>query len=117
MSLTTLLVLISLYTETASTLPKTPYLKLIDIWFVFNIVYLSLIITTHLVACRTPSHATHKHRKVPLFMHYFYEQEKEKEEGKKKRPSGSTLILKVAQYIFGMLTVIFLSAYFMTAPK
>ncbi|KAK4321037.1 hypothetical protein Pmani_008145 [Petrolisthes manimaculis] len=116
MSLTTLLVLISLYTETASTLPKTPYLKLIDIWFVFNIVYLSLIITTHLVACRTPSHATHKHRKVPLFMHYFHEQEKEEEEGK-KRPSGSTLILKVAQYIFGMLTVIFLSAYFMTALK
>ncbi|KAK3883892.1 hypothetical protein Pcinc_011795 [Petrolisthes cinctipes] len=93
MSLTTLLVLISLYTETASTLPKTPYLKLIDIWFVFNIVYLSLIITTHLVACRKPSHPTHKHRKVPLLMHYFHEQEKEEEE-EKKRSSGPTLILK-----------------------
>ncbi|KAK3875720.1 hypothetical protein Pcinc_019420 [Petrolisthes cinctipes] len=93
MSLTTLLVLISLYTETASTLPKTPYLKLIDIWFVFNIVYLSLIITTHLVACRKPSHPTHQHRKVPLLMHYFHEQEKEEEE-EKKRSSGPTLILK-----------------------
>ncbi|KAK3894787.1 hypothetical protein Pcinc_001509 [Petrolisthes cinctipes] len=88
MSLTTLLVLISLYTETASTLPKTPYLKLINIWFVFNIVYLSLIITTHLVACRTPSHPTHQHRKVPLLMHYFHEQEKEEEE-EKKRSSGA----------------------------
>ncbi|XP_069973903.1 pH-sensitive chloride channel 2-like [Penaeus vannamei] len=51
MSLTTLLVFISLYTETSSTLPSTSYIKRIDIWFVFSIVYLTLIIMLHLVTC------------------------------------------------------------------
>lgn len=106
MSLTTLLVLISLYTETASTLPKTPYLKLIDVWFVFSIVYLSLIITTHLVACRKPHATTHRLRKVQLMT---------KEEEENGSPSGAALTLKLAQYIFGLVKVIFLVAYFMAA--
>lgn len=108
MSLTTLLVFISLYTETASTLPKTPYLKLIDVWFVFSIVYLSLIITTHLVACRKPRDATHRLRKVQLMS-----EEEEENEGH-SRPA---LILKLAEYTFGLATVIFLVAYFMAALK
>lgn len=48
MSLTTLLVFISLYTETSGSLPSTAYLKLIDVWFVFSITYLTLIICVHL---------------------------------------------------------------------
>lgn len=110
MSLTTLLVLISLYTETASTLPKTPYLKFIDVWFVFSIVYLSLIITTHLVTCRKPRDATHRIRKVTIFMQLMNEGEEEK-----GRLLGLALILKVAQYTFGLVKVIFLVAYFMAA--
>ena len=49
MSLTTLLVLISLYTDTSVALPKTPYIKLIDIWYIFSISFISLIITVHLL--------------------------------------------------------------------
>ncbi|KAK4323167.1 hypothetical protein Pmani_006116 [Petrolisthes manimaculis] len=48
MSLTTLLVFISLYTETSGSLPSTAYLKLIDVWFVFSITFLTLIICVHL---------------------------------------------------------------------
>ncbi|RXG65578.1 Gamma-aminobutyric acid receptor subunit beta, partial [Armadillidium vulgare] len=48
MSLTTLLVLISLYAESSSALPKTTYLKSIDEWFVFCISYLWLVIAIHL---------------------------------------------------------------------
>ena len=54
MSLTTLLVFISLYTETNNSLPSTSYLKYIDVWFVFSITFLSVIIIVHLA---TFSHA------------------------------------------------------------
>ncbi|KAK3863709.1 hypothetical protein Pcinc_030547 [Petrolisthes cinctipes] len=53
MSLTTLLVLISLYTDASAALPNTSYIKLIDIWFVFSISFLSLIIAVHLATCKT----------------------------------------------------------------
>lgn len=57
MSLTTLLVFISLYTETSNSLPSTAYLKYIDVWFVFSITYLSIIIIVHLATFppRSPS--------------------------------------------------------------
>ncbi|XP_066979018.1 gamma-aminobutyric acid receptor subunit alpha-3-like [Macrobrachium rosenbergii] len=49
MSLTSLLVLISFYSDAAMTLPKTSYLKRIDVWYIFSITFLSLIIGVHLV--------------------------------------------------------------------
>lgn len=52
MSLTTLLVLVSLYSDTATSLPKTSYLKLIDFWFIFSISFLSAIIAFHLATNR-----------------------------------------------------------------
>ncbi|KAK7070303.1 hypothetical protein SK128_013582 [Halocaridina rubra] len=48
MSLTALLVLISLYSDTLTSLPRTSYLKSIDIWYIFSIGFLSLIIAVHL---------------------------------------------------------------------
>lgn len=54
MSLTTMLVFMSLYTETSSSLPSTAYLKHIDVWFVFNLTFLTLIILVHLATCRGP---------------------------------------------------------------
>ncbi|XP_063614918.1 gamma-aminobutyric acid receptor subunit pi-like [Penaeus indicus] len=70
MSLTTLLVLISLYTETSSSLPSTAYLKHIDIWFVFNICFLTLIIGIHLATCSSISEGTGSdHQSInPLFL-------------------------------------------------
>ncbi|XP_063859545.1 uncharacterized protein LOC135100504 isoform X1 [Scylla paramamosain] len=53
MSLTTLLLFISLYTQTSSSLPKTSYMKYIDEWYVFSLSYLSLIIAIHMVTCST----------------------------------------------------------------
>ncbi|XP_064088250.1 uncharacterized protein LOC135202695 [Macrobrachium nipponense] len=43
-SLTALLVLSSLFTQTSQTIPKTAYLKLIDLWFVVLIVFVFLIV-------------------------------------------------------------------------
>ena len=53
MSLTTLLVLISLYTDTLNNLPITSYVKFLDIWFVFNVSYISSIIFAHLFTSNT----------------------------------------------------------------
>ncbi|KAK7070302.1 hypothetical protein SK128_013581 [Halocaridina rubra] len=52
MSLTALLVLIAFYSDTMNSLPKTSYLKLIDVWYIFSIGYLSLIIGIHLLTNR-----------------------------------------------------------------
>ncbi|XP_076030725.1 glycine receptor subunit alpha-2-like [Oratosquilla oratoria] len=48
MSLTTLLVLTSLYTQTAASLPKTSYLKAIDMWLLYFIIVLVCVIITHI---------------------------------------------------------------------
>ena len=43
-SLTSLLVLASLFSQTSETIPKTAYLKLIDVWYIFLIVFDFLVI-------------------------------------------------------------------------
>lgn len=53
MSLTTLLVLVSLYTEALSSLPVTSYNKKIEKWYILLIIYVSLIITLHLALSNT----------------------------------------------------------------
>lgn len=52
MSLTTLLVLIALYSDSVTSLPRTSYLKALDIWFMFSIAFLTAIIAAHLVTNR-----------------------------------------------------------------
>lgn len=53
MSLTTLLVLIALYSDVLSQLPVTSYLKFLDVWFIFSITFISLIIFVHLFTSNT----------------------------------------------------------------
>ncbi|XP_045129174.1 ligand-gated ion channel 50-like isoform X2 [Portunus trituberculatus] len=48
MSLTTLLALVALYSESLGALPSTSYLKHLDIWFVFSIAFLTATVITHL---------------------------------------------------------------------
>ena len=45
-SLTSLLVLTSLFSQTSQSIPKTSYLKLVDIWFIVLMVYNFLIIVS-----------------------------------------------------------------------
>ncbi|KAK8400340.1 hypothetical protein O3P69_003202 [Scylla paramamosain] len=104
MSLTTLLVFISLYTDVSSSLPNTSYVKYIDVWFVYNIVFLSLIIATHLLACGS-IHGTEVGPWVAP-----------------QAPKGSTdcnrrenFILKVTRIAFGVATFLFLIGYFIAA--
>lgn len=51
-SLTTLLVLYTLFSQTSSALPKTSYIKMIDVWFFFCISVLFSIIILHVVVGR-----------------------------------------------------------------
>ena len=46
-SLTALLVLSTLFAQVSDNLPKTSYLKLMDVWFLFSITYSFLIIIQH----------------------------------------------------------------------
>ena len=48
-SLTTLLVLYTLFSQTSSALPKTSYIKMVDIWFFFCISTLFFIIILHVI--------------------------------------------------------------------
>ncbi|MPC44567.1 Ligand-gated ion channel 50 [Portunus trituberculatus] len=54
MSLTSLLVLVALYTDSLDTLPTIPYNTLMDIWYIFSIAFLGLIIATHLCTSKSP---------------------------------------------------------------
>lgn len=98
MSLTTLLVFISLYTDVSSSLPSTSYVKHIDVWFVYNIVFLSLIIATHLLACGS----IHGAEVGPWLT-------SKDSTGCEKRDN---LILKVTRGAFGVATLLFLIFYF-----
>ena len=94
MSLTTLLVLISLFNESTSSLPSTSYLKFIDVWFLFSVIFLSLIILVHLITNDSTV-------KVESY---------EKRETRIKRPSNMS-ILKNMRKVFGISYVIFISSY------
>ncbi|XP_018017133.2 glutamate-gated chloride channel subunit beta [Hyalella azteca] len=48
-SLTSLLVLSTFFSQVSTTLPETSYLKLVDIWFLVSIIYCFVIITTHVI--------------------------------------------------------------------
>lgn len=56
MSLTTLLVLVALYTDSLDELPGTSYNTHSDIWYIFAMVYLGFIIATHLVTASNNIH-------------------------------------------------------------
>lgn len=48
-SLTSLLVLSTLFSQVSSSLPKTSYLKLVDIWFLISMFYCFSIIINHVI--------------------------------------------------------------------
>ncbi|ROT77020.1 putative neuronal pentraxin-2-like [Penaeus vannamei] len=50
MSLTTLLVLVALYTDSLRSLPDVNYNTYLDVWYIFSMAYLSLIVATHIVS-------------------------------------------------------------------
>lgn len=123
MSLTTLLVFISLYTETSSTLPSTSYIKRIDIWFVFSIVYLTLIIMFHLVTCTSALIATSSsststssnstsYLPISPFPSILQTKEAWVCVKNRKRLSSDRFILKTAQVGLGTFAVIFFVLYF-----
>ncbi|XP_066974286.1 glycine receptor subunit alpha-3-like [Macrobrachium rosenbergii] len=108
-SLTTLLVLISLYSESSSNFPKTTYLKLIEVWFVFLIVFLSCIITLHLATCnasRDDQAIEFLFRKRPEVVGASH--------GRVKTCAGNKYMahcLVLARYLFGGVFAVFVLVY------
>ncbi len=53
-ALTTMLVMYTLYQSTSSTLPQTPYLKMIDVWLLAGLIipFLVFIVMIGKLACR-----------------------------------------------------------------
>ncbi|XP_045117865.1 uncharacterized protein LOC123508321 isoform X2 [Portunus trituberculatus] len=110
MSLTLLLVFISLYTETSNSLPSTAYLKHIDVWFVFNLTYLSVIISVHLAAFHTPTSATplmHVKPWKPGSNTWTSEMTKKDE----RKPISSDKILRVSRKVLAFVFVVFTLVY------
>lgn len=58
MSLTSLLALIALYSESLAALPSTSYLKHVDIWFIFSIAFLAAIVVVHVAVEDPRNHET-----------------------------------------------------------
>lgn len=112
MSLTTLLVLIALYSDASAALPKTSYIKLIDIWFVFGISFLSLIISVHLATCKTDDlestnkYMTRNKNRIGIIIGNPVMMITNKSEKK-----GASIWLIRARYIFCLAAILFTVAY------
>lgn len=110
MSLTTMLVLVSLYTESLSSLPTTAYNKYIDQWYLFIIVYVSLIIVVHLVTSNprpnapVPPPAVFSTRRVSAG--------RGRGHLRCTRRINAHVILKVARVVFGLAYVVYGVHYF-----
>ena len=106
MSLTTLLVLISLYTETLTALPITSYIKLIDVWFIFSITFLSLIISIHLFTCDVITSDS-----VGYFIKVRPRNGKQDNDTSLDKDKQKQNILNKAKYFLLVLYVIFIVSY------
>ncbi|XP_068224918.1 uncharacterized protein [Palaemon carinicauda] len=109
MSLTTMLVLISLYTESLSNLPTTSYNKEIDGWYLFVINYVSIIIFVHLATSRTVMKQTTSMVKPISTSRWF------KNKGKACGLAdylSPKRVLRGARILFGIALPVFLTFYF-----
>lgn len=55
MSLTTLLVLYTLFNQVSQALPDTAYIKMVDVWFFFCIFLIFFLIVVHILAENLPA--------------------------------------------------------------
>ena len=93
MSLTTLLVLISLYNQALNTLPGTSYMKMIDYWYLVCVLFVSTIIFVHLASSNVSQVIYMK----PL-------------EKKLSMPSNERII-KIAKIVYGFTFTLFQVIY------
>ena len=47
MNLTSMLVLVTMFISVSNNLPKTSYMKMIDVWLLFNLLYPFVIVLVH----------------------------------------------------------------------
>ncbi|KAK3877443.1 hypothetical protein Pcinc_017844 [Petrolisthes cinctipes] len=108
MSLTTLLVFISLNAQTTASLPRTAYLKRIDLWYVFCIAFLTLVIFTNL-ATSTTTNTRGTTAEGPFWWHPSGPVEQRNEAWSSKKLSNSSTQQQQQQ---GVTSLIFIIVYF-----
>lgn len=108
MSLTSLLVLVALYTESLDTLPAIPYNTHMDIWYIFSIAFLGLIIATHLCTSKSPdNHFNTQHRKVKGKPRLAWSAP----HATQVQPTRAARVLWYARVVFALTLVLFLALY------
>lgn len=104
---TALLVIVTLLNAINNDLPKTSYVKLIDLWFVWHILNISAIITFHIILDRIRKYSEKSNdNEVHLFAATDDEHRARKEETNK-----ICWINKIAIIVFPFLTSIFYGIY------
>lgn len=114
MSLTTLLMFIALYTETSSSLPSTAYLKHIDVWFVFGLIYLFLIITIHLATFLTDSQSAGQAVGSSRSGRVAWPTKSFTTEKVKDKAVVPKWILRASMMVFALVLIIFSLVYFLS---
>ncbi|XP_066956103.1 uncharacterized protein [Macrobrachium rosenbergii] len=108
MSLTTMLVLVSLYSEVQSDLPSTAFMKYIDFWFIFSIFFLTLIIVVHLL---TNDNSTSLVHQGPV---YSGRSKKVFETSWKERLRDNKWVLWLARRVLGIGYLVFQAVYWIS---
>ena len=60
LSLLALLTLVSLYSDTLAALPSCSFLRLLDVWLLFSVVFPAAVIAVHIISCNPDRSASHR---------------------------------------------------------
>ncbi|XP_047498550.1 acetylcholine-gated chloride channel subunit acc-1-like [Penaeus chinensis] len=100
-SLTTLLVLMTLFSQVSDSLPKTSYFKLVDIWFFTSILFTFIIIVCHTVVeyHHKYDHEMEAEERERLFlrMNFINEKEEDKRKQHESPPEPRPFLLQLNQ--------------------
>ncbi|XP_071514644.1 gamma-aminobutyric acid receptor subunit beta-1-like [Panulirus ornatus] len=113
MSLTTLLMFIALYTETNSSLPSTAYLKHIDVWFVFSLIFLTLVINVHLMTFLADSESAGQSVRPTPSRHLTHVSAPPFAKRVRDRMAVPKRILRMSTVLFALVFIIFTLVYFL----
>ena len=106
-SLTALLVLVSLFSQTSEKIPKTAYLKLIDVWFVVLIVFDFLVIVLIVFI----EYLRLKSQQRQLSYKIFVSGKFPTKDEQKIFLESATSLNKISRIIFPMIILVFVSIF------
>ncbi|XP_047487901.1 uncharacterized protein LOC125038469 [Penaeus chinensis] len=103
-SLTTLLVLYTLYGNASEALPATAYVKMIDVWFFFCIFLLFFVIVVHVIA-------EHLVNMAGVTLDYPLSVRRNKMSARPSSPVADRIIIMARTYLIPMVIILFNCIY------